>query len=241
MATPLRIAVAALLACACGRGSAPEYDAGVPQLVEAISDHTQRIGAIEARADVDAERVAQKMARLPESAGLHGPIGPIGDRGLTGLPGPRGPDGPPGPPGIQGPPGERGERGPAGPEGPQGIQGLQGPQGLQGTQGTQGPKGPAGPPGAYSSKDDLIRKDQRVSLAGGLVATAIANCERATDLVITGGCSSDPMWVGQLINAKPVGITDTRNPAGWRCDYRNTSATETIEVIAEVFCVRKNE
>jgi hypothetical protein len=75
----------------------------------------------------------------------------------------------------------------------------------------------------------------------GLVATAVASCDRAADLLVTGGCYADPQWMAQLVATRPVAMNDSANPASWRCDYRNTSPSTTIEVVAEVYCVRPNE
>jgi hypothetical protein len=68
--------------------------------------------------------------------------------------------------------------------GPQGPQGVQGPQGIQGLVGARGPAGPAA---AYGTKSDIQRKESRISVGAGLVATAIATCDRAVDLLVTGG------------------------------------------------------
>ncbi|HZJ64481.1 MAG TPA: hypothetical protein VFD36_13260, partial [Kofleriaceae bacterium] len=155
-------------------------------------------------------------------------------------PGPAGPGGT-GPTGPEGPRGARGDPGPPGPEGPQGIQGLQGPQGLQGAQGAQGPKGPPGPAAAYANKQDILRKESRISVGAGLVATAVASCDRAADLLVTGGCYADPQWMAQLVAARPVAMSDSATASAWRCDYRNTSPSTTIEVVAEVYCVRPRE
>jgi hypothetical protein len=221
---------------------APPADSGVAYLGGKVDELDRRVRTIEVEgAGVDVERVARELASVGQDAGLHGPVGPMGPPGPVGPPGPPGPEGPQGPQGPHGPPGARGERGVPGPPGAQGIQGLQGPQGLQGTQGAQGPEGPAGPPGAYASKEDLERREQRIVVSAGLVASAVVSCQRPTDLVITGGCSADPMWMAQLINAQPFGMTDQRTAGGWRCDYRNTSGAKSIEVLAEVYCVRKTE
>jgi hypothetical protein len=112
---------------------------------------------------------------------------------------------------------------------------------LQGTQGTQGPKGPPGPAAAYANKQDIQRKESRISVGAGLVATAVASCERAADLLVTGGCYADPQWMAQLVAARPLAMTDGAAPSSWRCDYRNTSPSSTIEVVAEVYCVRPRE
>jgi hypothetical protein len=137
--------------------------------------------------------------------------------------------------------GPKGDPGPAGPEGPQGIQGLQGAQGLQGQQGAQGPKGPTGPPGAYGQKTDVTRKESRVSVGAGLVATAVASCDRVQDLLVTGGCYADPQWMAQLVATRPVAVSDAASAASWRCDYKNTSPSSSIEIVAEVYCVRPRE
>ena len=102
-------------------------------------------------------------------------------------------------------------------------------------------KGPPGPSAAYSVKSDIARKESRISVAANLVATAVASCERASDLLVTGGCYADPQWMAQLIAARPIAMSDAAAPSSWRCDYRNTSPTSTIEVVAEVYCVRPRE
>jgi hypothetical protein len=212
----------------------------VKKLEARTQDLDHRIGTIEARGSADTSTIASILLAKGSAAGLGGPPGPPGPAG------PAGPAGPPGPAGV-GPPGPAGERGPkgdpgpAGPEGPQGIQGLQGAQGIQGQQGTQGPKGPPGPPGAYGHKTDLSRKENRISVGAGLVATAVASCDRAQDLLVTGGCYADPQWMAQLVASRPVAMTDAANPASWRCDYKNTSPSSTIEVVAEAYCVAPRE
>jgi hypothetical protein len=214
--------------------------ASVKAIETRVSDVDRRVREIEQRGTIDTQTVAAELLAKGSAAGL---AGPAGERGPDG---PAGPAGPPGPAGV-GPPGPIGERGakgdpgPAGPEGPQGIQGLQGAQGIQGPQGAQGPKGPPGPPGAYSHKSDLTRKEHRISVGAGLVATAVASCDRASDLLVTGGCYADPQWMAVLVASRPVAMTDGGNPASWRCDYKNTSPGSLIEVIAEVYCMRARE
>jgi hypothetical protein len=250
------LAIAGLAGCP-GRGSADDSraDSGVAELraeverlarqVQSLDEVTQRVATIEREGTaVDQERVAEAVAPLLLDAGIQGLKG---DPGLQGETGPMGPAGPPGPEGAQGhqgpqgPEGPRGDRGPAGPPGPQGIQGLQGAQGLQGPQGAQGPQGPPGPPGAYAAKEDLVRRETRVTVSPGMVASAVAKCERASDLLITGGCTAAPMWLGQLLSAQPFAMSDPQSAAGWRCDYRNTSTVNGIEIEAEVYCVRARE
>ena len=185
---------------------------------------------------VDASKIATELIRQGDAADLHGPPGPAGPRGLQGVPGPEGPVGPIGPAGPLGPPGAKGDRGPVGAPGPQGIQGLQGPQGLQGQQGVQGPAGPPGPAAILSNKEDLVRREARVRVGPGLTGSAVVRCDRRTDLVILGGCSADPMWLSSLLLSTPFGATDPRAQAGWRCDYRNTSDSSELDIIAEVHC-----
>ena len=205
-----------------------------------IDDHDLRIAAIERRGAVDTAAVAAELLARGKDAGISGPAGPPGPPGPEGSVGPAGPAGT-GPTGPEGPRGARGDPGPPGPEGPQGIQGLQGAQGLQGTQGAQGPKGPPGPAAAYANKQDIQRKESRISVGAGLIATAVASCDRAADLLVTGGCYADPQWMAQLVAARPLAMSDGGAASGWRCDYRNTSPSTTIEVIAEVYCVRPRE
>ncbi len=82
-----------------------------------------------------------------------------------------------------------------------------------------------------------MRRSSRVSVGAGLVASAVVSCDRSSDLVLTGGCQADPMWLGQLINATPFGIQSPRQPGGWRCDYRNASTKQALEITAEVYCL----
>jgi hypothetical protein len=203
-----------------------------------LDEERKRVDGLAARLDrlVDTKAVADELVKRK----ITGPPGPLGPRGPEGPPGPPGPGGL-GPPGPEGPRGAKGDPGPPGPEGPQGVQGLQGAQGIQGTAGVPGPKGPPGPASTYAQKTDLLRKESRISVGPGLVATAIAGCERAVDLLVTGGCYADPQWMAQLVAARPVAMTDGGAPASWRCDYRNTSPSSTIEVVAEAYCVRPRE
>jgi hypothetical protein len=229
-----------VLAAGCRRGE-PAKDPRVDQLTAKLAEAEQRIASLEAKGAVDVKAVANELLTRGKDAGLSGPDGPAGPRGLPGDPGPAGPVGPFGPPGPEGPQGPKGNAGPPGPEGPQGPQGLQGAQGMQGIQGVPGPKGPPGPTAAYGSKDDLSRRESRITVAAGLVASAVASCEKSVDLVVGGGCYADPMWMAQLVASRPLAIADTGTASGWRCDYRNSSPSSTIEVVAEVYCVRPTD
>ena len=228
------LAIAVCSACRVG-----DADEQLEKATKRVDELALRIGTIERRGDVDAKKIANDVIAT-------GKVGPEGKEGPAGPAGPAGPIGPAGPfgvgpPGPEGPRGAKGDPGGAGPEGPQGIQGLQGQQGLQGPQGAQGPKGPAGPSAAYGNKTDIVRKENRVSVQAGLVATAVASCDRAVDLVVTGGCYADPQWMAQLVAARPISMNDAATPSSWRCDYRNTSPSSTIEIVAEVYCVRPRE
>lgn len=231
------VVVAGLGGIGCRAG---DTEPRIAQAAKQIAEHDARLAAIEKRGPLDTRAVAGELLAKGSAAGLAGPAGPPGPQGPGGPAGPPGPGGI-GPPGPEGPRGAKGDLGPPGPEGPQGIQGLQGAQGLQGTQGTQGPKGPPGPSAAYGNKQDIQRKEARISVGAGLLATAVASCDRAVDLLITGGCYADPQWMAQLVAARPVAMADGAAAASWRCDYRNTSPSTTIEVVAEVYCVRPRE
>jgi hypothetical protein len=228
-----------LVVIACRSQEAPSTEG----LEARITEIDRRIATLQARGATDTQAIAGELLAKGSEHGLQGPAGPPGAEGPAGAAGPAGPMGPAGvgPPGPQGERGPRGDPGPQGPEGPQGVQGLQGAQGVQGPQGPQGPNGPPGPAGAYGQKTDLMRKDHRISVGAGLVATAVAACERASDLLVTGGCYADPPWMAIVVASRPVAMTDGGTPAAWRCDYKNTSPGTTIEVVAEVYCVRPRE
>lgn len=231
----LAIALSALSALSACRAS--DAEERLAEESKRVDDLAARIGAIEQDRKVNATAVANELLASGKAAGPPGPPGPRGPEGPPGPPGPAGV----GPPGVEGPRGPKGDPGPPGPEGPQGVQGLQGAQGIQGPAGVAGPKGPPGPASTYAQKTDILRKESRISVGAGLVATAVASCERAVDLLVTGGCYADPQWMAQLVAARPVAMSDGAAPASWRCDYRNTSPSSTIEVVAEVYCVRPRE
>lgn len=263
-AWPAALALLAALSACRGQASGPG-DAGaageravereqseqrqqLARLEGTLAELDTRLARIERDgAGVDVAAVARELAALGPDAGVRGPAGLPGPAGPLGPAGPAGPEGPAGVAGAQGPPGPigpagaRGERGPLGAAGPQGVQGIQGPQGLQGPQGIQGPAGPPGPAGAYAGKNDLVRREHRVVLSPGLVGAAVARCDRATDVVVTGGCSAEPAWLAQLLVAQPFGMLDRSVQAGWRCDYRNGSDRNDIEIAAEVYCAANGE
>jgi len=233
----MRFATLLLVAATACRSNETESVAKMEKRAAALE---ARLALIEAKIPVDTAAVSAELLAKGAASGMKGPAGPDGPPGPAGPTGPTGPAGvgPPGPIGERGP---KGDTGPAGPEGPQGIQGLQGAQGIQGPQGPQGPKGPAGPAGAYGTKSDLVRKEHRISIGAGLVATAVASCDRASDLLVTGGCYADPQWMAQLLASRPMAMTDQANASAWRCDYKNTSPSSTIEVVSEAYCVRPRE
>lgn len=232
----MRIAIlVTLVACRAG-----DLEDKIDQTAARVDHQEVAIGELVKRGDVDVQKVSAELLTKGGAHGLHGPPGPPGPQGPLGPAGPEGPAGV-GPAGPEGARGAKGDPGPPGPEGAQGPQGLQGVQGMQGQQGIQGPKGPPGPAAAYGVKSDITRRESRISVGAGLVATAVASCERSVDLLVTGGCYADPQWMAQLVAARPLAITDAGAPASWRCDYRNTSPSSTIEVVAEVYCVRPRE
>jgi hypothetical protein len=233
----MRRCVIAIALLACNAGDA---DQRIADAVKRLDELAPRVAELERRGAVDTKTVAGELLARGKEAGLAGPPDPPGPRGPEGSAGPPGPAGvgPPGPEALRG---AKGDPGPPGPEGPQGVQGLHGAQGIQGPAGVAGPKGPPGPASTYSQKTDILRKESRISVGPGLVATAVASCERAVDLLVTGGCYADPQWMAQLVAARPLAMTDGAAAASWRCDYRNTSPSSTIEVVAEVYCVRPRE
>jgi hypothetical protein len=244
IARPTMLAAGLLLAVACAAsepagGDLEAAEAARAELKAQLEALEGRIASLELAAEGDAERLAEAL--LATGADVRGPPGPLGPPGAPGPAGPRGPAGDEGPAGAQGPPGAKGDRGPPGPPGPQGIQGLQGPQGIQGPQGPQGPEGPPGPPGALARKADLMRRESRIEILPGLTGSAVARCDSATELVVHGGCTASPMWRAQLHGARAVEATDASRPAGFRCDYRNTSAESVLEAIAEVYCVKPSD
>jgi hypothetical protein len=62
-----------------------------------------------------------------------------------------------------------------------------------------------------------------------------------SDLLVTGGCSAEPSWLGQLLSSHGFAVRDPGAAAGWRCDYRNTSSDNPVTIQAEAYCVRPRE
>ncbi|MFH2008863.1 MAG: hypothetical protein ABI333_19905 [bacterium] len=184
----------------------------------------------------DALAVARALAALP-GANLRGPLGPQGPPGPSGPVGPTGAQGPPGPSGPEGPAGPKGVRGPPGPQGPQGIRGEQGVQGLQGPTGVQGPVGPKGAAGSYSTKSDPYVQSGQLAIGPGQYGAAVASCKDRRDILITGGCRAAPAWIGYLTQVGPRHLGNRLLPAVWRCEYRNVSASATLQVHADVYCI----
>ena len=123
-----------------------------------------------------------------------------------------------------------------GKDGPKGATGQRGLTGRAGPQGPQGPAGPNGPSSVYGSKNDLSRRESRMDVAAGSAASAIAYCERTSDLLIHGGCAAQPMWRVHLLSSLPIAAHNKNVKAGWQCDVRNTSADKSVFVTAVAYC-----
>jgi len=242
----MRLAMSMVVVLGCGSSEPPPEpvapDSGALGLTQRVRELEARLSTIETDGTpVNARRIASELAAIGKDAGIEGPPGPAGSAGPPGPPGPPGDPGPQGDRGDTGPPGPPGRQGAQGPRGAQGLQGvdgIQGPRGIQGQTGAQGPAGPPGPPGAIGSKADLVRRDGRIDVAPGLTATALAKCDHPTEIVVTGGCSAEPMWRAQLLGSKPFGATDQTIAGGWSCTGRNVSDKAKLELIAEVYCAQ---
>lgn len=184
----------------------------------------------------DARRIAAALAAHP-GADLRGPAGPAGPPGPVGPAGPGGPRGEIGPTGPAGATGPTGLRGPPGPAGPQGTQGLQGPQGIQGPPGPKGGQGAEGPAGGYASKQAVYAASATLRLGTGQTGAVVAACRAGKDLLISGSCQLQPVWLGALGQAGAIDVDDPRRAASWRCEARNLSPAQPVQITARVFCL----
>lgn len=184
----------------------------------------------------DARRIATALAARP-GADLRGPAGPPGPPGPAGPAGPTGPRGEIGPTGPAGSTGPAGLRGPPGPAGPQGTQGLQGPQGIQGPAGPKGGQGAEGPAGGYASKQAAYAASAGLRLGPGQTGAVVAACRAGKDLLISGACQLQPVWLGALGQAGAINVDDPRRAAAWRCEARNLSPAQPVQITARVFCL----
>lgn len=116
--------------------------------------------------------------------------------------------------GPVGPEGPVGPRGPTGPQGPKGDTGPQGPQGMQGPMGAQGG-------GLYVNRNSAYCKEV---LGRPTVAFAEAKCDGQNDLLLTGGCSTDPTAPNDLFLFQSYPHTASLGPGSdfgmWNCQWR---------------------
>ncbi|PID39325.1 MAG: hypothetical protein CSA65_09540 [Proteobacteria bacterium] len=220
----------------------PQSDRAEPRsgsVAATLAALDRRLRSIEERGTlVDAKRVAAALAALPrrDLRGPAGPAGPPGPAGPRGEVGAKGPVGPQGPAGALGPPGPRGPTGAAGPQGPQG---LQGPPGIQGPAGPAGPRGPTGPAGGYTHKRQVYGASARLTVAAGHTGATIAACKSPKHLLISGSCRVFPVWLGALVQAGALQVSDLRRASGWRCEGRNLSTSKSLTISATVYCLRR--
>ena len=116
----IRTFATALLLAGCRAG---DTEKRIDEATARVDDHDLRLGSIERRGELDANKVSQELLAKGKRAGLEGPPGPPGPLGPPGPVGPAGPGGI-GPLGPEGPRGAKGDPGPLGPDGSQGVQGL---------------------------------------------------------------------------------------------------------------------
>ena len=152
--------------------------------------------------------------------------------------GPRGASGPPGALGPQGTMGQPGAPGPRGDPGPQGPRGLQGPPGIQGVVGPAGRQGPQGPPGAYGSRRQVYSATARLTVGQGQHGAVVVACADPLDLLISGNCAADPVWLGALGWAGAAELERVNRSASWRCEYRNLSSRRTLQIRSTIYCVK---
>lgn len=204
-------------------------------------EQKQRAAATVARVTApkpDARPPADADARVKVAAASPAPaVAPAACTCAAGAAGKPGAPGPAGPAGPVGPAGEAGATGLSGQPGGQGPRGLQGPPGVQGVPGPRGVQGLAGPPGTYGARAQLYRASGRLTLSAGLNGAVVATCRKTTDLLISGGCAAEPPWLGALGRTSAVDLATKDRAAGWRCEFRNLSATRAITINAAAYCV----
>ena len=234
------VLIAALGVCACRADDTGRVDKAVTRL----DDHDKRLAQIEHTGAVDTAAVAQVLLAKGSASGLSGPPGPQGGLGSAGPAGPIGPMGPAGvgpagPEGARGPKGDPGQAGPA--RSARHSRSARRARSARASKVRRDRRVRRVLPARTVKKTDVTLKEARVSVAGGLVATVVATCDRAQDLLVTGGCFADPQWLAQLVATRPLAMTDAATASSWRCDYKNASPTTTIEIVAEAYCVRPRE
>jgi hypothetical protein len=176
------------------------------------------------------------------SDGLPGAQGPQGPAGAQGAQGDRGLPGIQGLPGLAGKDGAQGTQGVQGAQGPQGVKGDRGDRGDIGPQGPVGPQGPAGPSGGgttvtRSTVYTVTNTWSVAALNGARYATAA--CTNQSDVLLSGGCSSNGM--ATLVGFSPAtsGLTtptgQTTGNAGWICNFAPTGSA--VPLSATAYCL----
>lgn len=132
-----------------------------------------------------------------------------------------------------GPTGPKGDTGPAGPVGPKGDTGSVGPKGDTGATGMQGPLGG----GLYVSRAPgaAVYCREAVNPVGGQLQP---QCDRAADLVITGGCDTGgglrPAGTALARNF-PLFLAPSVSPGTWQCGWTGATDAELATAGAKAY------
>lgn len=110
-----------------------------------------------------------------------------------------------------------------------------------GDEGPAGPPGPAGVPGQPNRNDIYCRVANTATLAGSMTLTA--SCDAATDVPLSGSCSSGTLPAGHHLarNAPDGWDNDGAVPASWVCSWRPEVGAAIVDSIpgttATICCV----
>jgi hypothetical protein len=197
-------------------------------------------GAPDTSSSVSASSSSTGAAPDPMCACQDGVQGPDGPEGPQGEPGPAGEPGEPGPagePGATGPQGPAGTPGAKGDKGDPGEPGVQGPQGIQGVPGTPGAAGAQGPAGVGLARDRVYPVIVPVTSALNGPAVAVARCDDANDIMLSGACELDWRVAGAASLPNNVDFAPNE-PMGWQCSQPQPWAPNTTATVrAHAICV----
>lgn len=140
--------------------------------------------------------------------------------------------------------GPQGESGPPGDTGPKGDTGVQGPKGDKGDKGDVGQTGQMGATGGglYLIHSDAYCNEVTTAPIVGTTPQAVAQCDDADDLGLTGSCSGTNNPDAFLFENRPNQFSVVGLKAEWRCGWNFRASTTPValnDIRATICCIRK--
>lgn len=109
---------------------------------------------------------------------------------------------------------------------------------AEGTPGPAGPSGAEGAPGSVSRGDTYTVIGEWRKFGPGEIQSSSATCERAADMLVTGGCLvAANGGEASIVTSAPLIPQNADEPAYWSCTAKNVGENPA-EVVATAVCAR---